>query len=141
MAQSTARYSVPAGGKQLARRTANGVLAALIPLFIVQIAVDAANIDVGATGAMSPFAAGPLVGATVVAGAGAAVVYALLVRFTAQPARNFVVAAVVVFVLMLVPVFAAPPEGITQVGQGILIVYHLIVAVSLVAFLVGTVEL
>lgn len=141
MAQSTARHSAPTGGKQLARRTANGVIAALIPLIIIQIVVDAANITVGATGPMSPFAPAPLIGATVVGGAGAAVVYALLVRFTAQPARNFVVTALGVFILMLLPVFVVPPDGITQVGQGLLIVYHLIVAVSLVAFLIGTVEL
>jgi hypothetical protein len=141
MAHSTARQPVPDGGKQLVRRTANGVLGAVVLLLVTQAAVDTAGVDVGATGAMSPFAAGPLVGATVVAGAGAAIVYALLVEYTDQPTRNFVVAALGVFTLMLVPIFAAPPEGITTTGQAILIGYHLLVAVPLVAFVVGAIEL
>lgn len=140
MAQSTFQYPVPETSGGLARRTASGVFLAVVLVLLAQALVDALGIDVGATGSMSPFAAGPLIGATVVAGAGAAIAYAAVVTFTDQPVRNFVAIAAVVFVGMLVPVFVAPPEGITTVGQGILVLYHALVAVPLVAFIVGAVN-
>jgi hypothetical protein len=140
MAQSTIRYPVPETGSGLARRTATGVLLSVVLVLLAQGIVDALSIDVGATGSMSPFAAGPLVGATIVAGAGAAVAYAAAVKFTDQPVRNFVALAAGVFVIMLGPVFLAPPEGITTVGQAILVLYHALVAVPLVAFITGAVE-
>ncbi len=105
-----------------------------------QAIVDEFGVEVGATGAMSPFAAGPLVAATVVAGIGAAVVYAVLVRRSARPARTFALAAVAVFLLMLGPVFLAPPDGITATGQAVLVLYHTLVAVPLVAFVTGAVR-
>lgn len=66
---------------------------------------------VGLTGSMSPFGAGPLIGASVVAGAGAATVYAAVVGFTSRPVRNFVALSTGVFAVMLVPVFVAPLGG------------------------------
>ncbi|MGQ3330601.1 hypothetical protein [Halorubrum sp. FL23] len=59
-------------------------------------------------------------------------VYALLIRFTDTPVRNFVAVAGVVFVLQLLPVFAiAPSLGVTSVGQTVLVVHHAIVAVPI----------
>lgn len=90
---------------------------------------------------MSPFAAGPLVGTTVVAGAAAAIVYAGVVRFTDRPVRNFAAVAVVVFALQLLPVFVvAPSFGVTPVGQAVLVIYHVLVAVPIVAFVTGAVQ-
>lgn len=140
MAQSTIRYPVPETSSGLARRTAVGVLVAVVSVLVAQAIVDALSIDVGVTGPTDPFAAGPLIGASVVAGIGAALTYAAVVKFTAQPVRNFLALAAGVFVLMLIPVFAAPPEGITTAGQGILVVYHALVAVPLVAVITGAVN-
>jgi hypothetical protein len=131
---------VPQSGGALARRTANGVFVAVLALLFAQALVDAAAIDVGVTGDVNPFAAGPLVGATLFAGVGAAVAYAAAVRVTARPERTFLALATAVFVLLLGPVFLAPPAGITLVGQAILVVYHALVAVPLVAFILGLVE-
>ncbi len=140
MSQSTVRYPVPETSGRLARRTGTGVLFAVVLVLLTQAIVDALSIDVGVTGSMSPFAAGPLIGVSIVAGAGAAIAYAAVVKFTIQPVRNFVALAVGVFVVMLVPVFFAPPEGITTAGQGILVLYHALVAVPLVVFITGAVE-
>jgi hypothetical protein len=130
----------PQSGGPLARRTATGVFVAVLAVVIAQTLVDAAAIDVGVTGAVNPFTAGPLVLSTVFAGVGAAVAYAAAVRFTARPTRTFLAVAAAVFVLMLGPVFLAPPTGITLVGQALLVVYHTLVAVPLVAFILGIVE-
>jgi hypothetical protein len=132
----------PRTGIALARRTAIGVGVAVVALLVVQAIVDAAGVEPGAAGPMTPFAAGPLIGSTVVAGVGAAVVYAVVGRFTTKPVRNFVAIAVAVFGVMLVPVVVfAPSIGVTPVGQGLLVLYHLLVAVPLTAFVVGAVEL
>lgn len=140
MAQATPRVSLPRAGGTLARRTALGVLVAVLALLTTQAIVDAAEITVGVTGAMSPFAAGPLVGSAIAAGAGAALTYAAVDRFTARPVRNFVAIAAAVFAVMLVPVFVvAPAMGVTPTGQGVLVLYHLLVAVPLTAFIVGAV--
>ena len=140
MALRTIHYPVPERGSRLARRTAVGVFVAVVSVLLAQAIVDVLSIDVGVTGSMSPFAAGPLTTATIVAGVGAAIVYATVVTFTARPVRNFVAISVGVFVLMLAPVFLAPPEGITPAGQGILVLYHLLVAIPLVIFILGALE-
>jgi hypothetical protein len=142
MAQMNARYPVPRAGRTLAIRTALGVFVAIIALLIMQTLVDTLAIDVGDSDAMSPFAAGPLIGTTIVAGVGAALVYAGLVRFTDRPVRNFVALAAAVFVFMLGPVaFVTPSIGVTPTGQAVLVLYHLLVAVPIVAFIIGVVEL
>ncbi len=139
MATSRKRYSLPSSGSGLARRAALGVAVAVIAVLVAQGVVDALALDVGAAGPTSPFTAGPLVASTVVAGAGAAVVYAGLVRFTDRPVRNFLAAAGVVFAVMLIPVIAfAPSLGVTPVGQAVLVIHHVLVAVPIVAFLIGT---
>jgi len=140
MAQSTIRYPVSKTGGKLARRTGIGVFFAVVLVLLAQAIVDVLSIDVGVTGSMSPFTAGPLIGASVVAGAGAAIAYAAVVTFTSRPVRNFLVLAGGVFVVTLVPVFVAPPEGVTTAGQGILVLYHALVAVPLVVFITGAVE-
>ena len=138
MAQATPQLPIPRAGTGLARRTTLGVLVAVVALLGTQAVVDATEIAVGATGAMSPFSAGALVGSAIVAGAGAALTYAAVDRFTARPVRNFVAIAAAVFLVMLVPVVAvAPAMGVTPIGQGLLVLYHLLVAVPLTAFVVG----
>lgn len=140
MAQTNVRYPVPRTGGTLARRTATGILVAIVGLLVTQALVDAIGVDLGASGPTSPFAAAPLVGTTIAAGVGAAVAYAVLVRVTESPVRNFVAVAAVVFALMLVPALLVTPSmGVTPVGQGLLVLYHFVVAVSLVAFVVGAV--
>ena len=140
MEQTEAHYPVPKSGASLARRTTAGVGVAIIALLVVQAIVDALGVELGASGSMSPFAAAPLIGATVVAGVGAAITYAAMLTRTDRPVRNFVAAAFVVFAVMLLPVFVAPPSGITATGQGLLVLYHLLVAGPLVGFIVGAVS-
>lgn len=128
----------PLTGSDLARRTAIGVVVAIVALLVAQSLITVLGVDVGTPGEQNPFAVGSLVGSTVVAGIGAALVYAALDRFTDRPVRNFVVVAVGVFALMLVPVLTvAPTIGVTPTGQAVLVLYHLLVAVPLVAFVVG----
>ena len=138
MATARTRYSLPESGIGLARRTALGIGVAVVAVLVAQGIVDALALDVGVSGPMSPFAAGAL---AVVAGAGAAVVYAGLVRYTDRPVRNFLAAAGAVFAVMLVPVLAfAPSLGVTPVGQAVLVAHHLVVAVPIAAFLIGAVS-
>ena len=142
MATMSSRYPVASNGPELARRTAGGVLVGVVAALVVAGLVGVLGLDVGVSGPMSPFGAVPIVMSTVVAGAGAAVAYAALARLTDRPVRNFVALSAAVFVLMLVPVFAvAPSLGLTAIGQGALVLLHLGVAVPLVAFVVGAVEL
>jgi hypothetical protein len=141
MATARTRYSLPSSAGGLARRATLGIGVAVLAVLVAQGIVDALALDVGVSGPMSPFAAGALVTSTVAAGAGAAVVYAGLVRFTDRPVRNFIAAAGVVFAVMLIPVIAfAPSLGVTTVGQAVLAVHHALVAVPIVAALVGAVS-
>ncbi len=142
MSTITARYPTPASGGELARRTAGGVLVGVLAALVVSGIVTALGLDLGVSGAQSPFGAVPIVMVTVVSGVGAALAYAALARFTDRPVRNFTAVSAAVFVVMLVPVFAAGPSlGLTAVGQGALVVIHAAVAVPLVAFVVGAVRL
>jgi hypothetical protein len=141
MATDTVRYPASTTPNELLHRTTFGVLVAVLGVLLAQGVVDLLALDVGTTGANSPFSAIPLVGSVVAAGAGAAVVYAGLVRFTERPTRNFLVVAAAVFAAMLVPVaVAAPGLGVTATGQAVLVVYHVVVAVPLVAFVTGAVR-
>jgi len=142
MATINSRYPVAATGGELTRRTAAGVLVGVVAALAVSGIVAALGLDVGVSGAQSPFGAVPIVTSTVVSGAGAAVAYAALVRFTARPVRNFTALSAAVFVVMLLPVVAvAPSLGLTAVGQGALVALHVAVAVPLVAFVAGAVRL
>ena len=139
---TTSGAVAPTTAGDLARRTAFGVLTALVLVFAARLVVALLGVDVGAAGATSPFAAAPILGSVVVAGVLAAVAYAALDRFTARPTRNFVALAAVVFAAMLVPVLTvAPAMGVTAAGQAVLAVFHVLVALPLVAFVVGTVRL
>lgn len=141
MAQTSVRFSPPDTATTLARRTAAGVGIAVVALLGIQIVVDAVGVELGASGPMTPFAAVPLIGTSIVAGIGAAIAYAALARFTDRPGRNFVAVAVAVFAVMLLPVLLVTPSmGVTPAGQALLVVYHLVVAVSLVGFVGGVVE-
>jgi peptidoglycan/LPS O-acetylase OafA/YrhL len=139
------QYPVAGSGKDLARRTAAGVLVSVVLAVVaVVVGVDLLGLEVlqaGEDRAMSPFGI-PAVLSAIVAGAGAAVAYAGLVRYTGRPARNFGILSAVVFVLMLVPVFTfAPEQGVREgTGQAVLVVLHAAVAVPVVAFVAGAVE-
>lgn len=138
MATTRSRYVRPSTGGGLARRTALGVGVAVLAVLLAQGLVTLIGLNVGETGAMTPFATAPLVASSALAGAGAALVYAGLVRFTDRPVRNFVAASSVVFALLLVPVVAfAPSLGVTAVGQVVLVIYHVLVAVPIVGALIG----
>ncbi|MDS0284190.1 DUF6069 family protein [Haloarcula onubensis] len=142
MSTVTARYPVATSGGELARRTAGGVLVGVLAALVVSGMATSLGLDLGVTGAQSPFGAIPIVTSTVVAGVGAAVAYAAIVRFTDRPVRNFSALSAAVFVVMLVPVFViAPSLGLTTVGQGALVVMHVAVAAPLVAFVSGAVRL
>jgi len=141
MATVSSRYSPPTSGGDLARRTTGGVAVGIVAALVVSGLLTALGLNLGASGAQSPFGAVPIVMSTVVSGVGAAVAYAVVVRFTDRPVRNFSVISAAVFVVMLVPVFAvAPALGLTAVGQGALVLIHAAVAVPLVALVVGAVH-
>ncbi|WP_276260700.1 DUF6069 family protein [Haloglomus litoreum] len=138
MATTTTRFTRPVDASDLTRRTTLGILTAVVSVLVLRAAVDLAGLAVGAGGTNDPFAVLPLLATTVVAGVGAAVAYAVLDRFTARPARNFTALAAAVFTLMLVPVVAfAPTLGVTAVGQAVLVAFHAVVAVPIVAFVTG----
>ena len=137
MAQTSQTSTSPAhdparadGARALALRTTLGTLVAVVLALAVRAAAVATDPGLGA---LDPFAVVPVVGSAVVAGAGAAVVYAAAVRLTARPVRTFLVAAAVVFVAMLVPVVTvAPTLGAGTAARGWLVAMHLAVAVPLV---------
>ena len=138
METTTRTATVPASAGGLARRTTIGVTLGVVGVLVLAALVQVLGVDVGAAGPQNPFAAGPLVGSAIVAGIGAAIAYAVLARVTARPTRNFVVLAALVFVGMLLPVaLVAPTFGVTPVGQAILVLAHAVVAVPLVASIVG----
>jgi peptidoglycan/LPS O-acetylase OafA/YrhL len=144
MSVTDTRYPVAKSGGELARRTALGVLAGVVlAAVVVVLGVDLLGLDVlqpGEDRVMSPFGV-PAVLSAVVAGTGAAVAYAALVRYTGRPARNFGILSAVMFALMLVPVFTfAPEQGVAEgAGQALLVALHAAVAVPLVAFISGAV--
>jgi hypothetical protein len=82
-----------------------------------------------------PLTWGPVAGATLVGTGGAVVVYFLLNRYTARPARNFTAAAIVVFLASLVPVVAQ--SGQPGVGLGALVVLFFLHAAPAVASVAG----
>ncbi len=138
MEQHNARFPVPETGSGLARRTTAGVAVAVVALLATQALVNGAGVELGGSGSMAPFATVPLIGTTVVAGIGAAIAYAVVDRFTDRSVRNYLAVAAVVFTVMLVPVFAVTSSmGITPAGQALLVFYHVLVAVPLVGFIVG----
>ncbi|MFC6938750.1 DUF6069 family protein [Salinirubellus sp. GCM10025818] len=135
------RYVPPKTVGELARQTTLGVLVAVVLALFVRGLASGVGVDLGPTGAGSPFAVVPLVMTTVVAGTGAAVAYTTLDRLTARPVRNFLTLGGLVFVGMMLPVVLfAPSLGVTPVGQVVLAVLHAVVAVPLVVFIVGLVR-
>lgn len=135
-------YPVPDDAGELTVRAAVGALVAVVAVLIVQASVVALGVDVGGTGDPDPFAAGPLVGATVAGAAGAAVVYAGAVALTDRPVVTFAVVAALGFAASLVPVVAvAPGMGVTVTGVTVLLLYHFLVASSLVGVVSGAVDL
>jgi hypothetical protein len=144
MEQSTtqARYVSPETAGSLARQTTLGVLVAVVLALFVRGLALVSGVDLGPTGASSPFALVPLVMTTMVAGVGAAIAYAALDRLTARPVRNFLMLGGLVFVGMMLPVVLfVPTLGVTLIGQVVLTVLHAVVAAPIVAFIVGVVRL
>lgn len=144
MEQSTiqGRYVSPETAGSLARQTTLGVLVAVVLALFVRGLALGSGIDLGPTGASSPFAVGPLVMTTTVTGAGAAVAYAAIDRLTARPVHNFLLLGGLVFIGMMLPVVLfAPTLGVTTAGQVVLTVLHTVVAAPLVAFIIGMVRL
>lgn len=82
-----------------------------------------------------PLVWGSVAGATLVGAGGAVVVYFLLNRFTARPARNFTLVAILVFLASLVPVVAQSGQG--GVGLGALVVLFFLHAAPAVASVAG----
>jgi len=122
----------------LAARTSAGTgVAAVLALVVRAIAV---TVDPGLA-ALAPFGVEEIVGSTVFAGAGAALVYAATTRYTADPVRTFLGAAVVVFIASLAPVaLAAPDLGVGFAGQLWLVALHVAVAVPLTVAVARLVE-
>jgi hypothetical protein len=142
MATKTSRYHTATSAGDLARRTTLGVLVAVVALLVGRGLLTLLDPPLGVTGPESPFALTPLISSAIAAGVGAALVYALLVRFTDQPEQAFVTVSGAVFVLMLLPVVLfAPNLGVSTVGQVVLAVFHVLVAAPLVAFITGAVRL
>jgi hypothetical protein len=136
---ATGRYPVARSGIELARRATLGTTVAIVAALLVRGIVLALDADVGLpTVGQSPFAVGPIVAFSFVAGVGATVVYAALVRLTERPVRNFGIAAAVVFALLLLPM--ATVQGVTTTGLAVLFILHVVVAAALVTFLVGAVR-
>ncbi len=126
------------GGKYATLGTVMAILAALLVRALV-LALDF-DLGVAATG-QTPLVVGPIVGFTLFAATGAAVVYAALVRLTERPVRNFAVTAATFFAVMVGPLATvAPAQGVTTVRLAVPFVLHVVVAVPLVAFLVGSVR-
>lgn len=74
---------------------------------------------------------------TLVAGIGAVLLYAALLRFTNNPARNFTIISAAVFVLLLIPDFTFIPTvpGWTSAQIAILVTMHAVVACVIVRML------
>ena len=111
---------------------------AVAGVLLTSVLVETLELDTGVSGPTSPFGVVPLVASCVAAGAGAAVVYAVLLRRTDDPSSWFRRIAGGVFLLMLIPVaFVSPALGVSPVGQLVLVAFHTVVALPLVAALVG----
>jgi hypothetical protein len=120
----------------LARR---GLTAAALALVLTVLARVAAVQFDPALADVAQFGWVPVLAVTLLASVGATLVYGVLDRYTERPARWFLVAATLVFLVMLVPLTlgAADLELTTnaQLGLGVL---HLTAAVGIVAGLLGT---
>lgn len=124
-AEATSRDSA----LSLAARTSAGTgVAAVLALVVRAVAVA---LEPGLA-TLAPFGIEEILGSTVFAGAGAALVYAAAARYTADPVRTFLGAAIAVFLASLAPVaLAAPDLGVGVAGQLWLVALHVAVAVPL----------
>lgn len=91
---------------------------------------------------LDPYGWVPAVGSVLAFGVGATVVYAILDRYAANARRSFLVAAGVVFALMLVPVFVVGPSlgADTLALQAGLVALHVAAAVGIVGGLLAVVD-
>lgn len=103
----------------MTRLVTYGVLAAItasvVNAIIRFLAVSLFDVPTG----FGPFAWGPVITTTVVGALGATVVYGLLVRFSQQHDRLFLIIAGIVLVLSFVPLFA-PPSFLTEAPESVL---------------------
>jgi hypothetical protein len=135
--------STPASSDAIGRLTSTtlarrALVAAVLGLGLTVLArIAAVALDPSLTG-VEQFGWMPVVTVTLVSTAGAALVYAALDRFTARPARWFLVVAGAVFLVMLVPLTlgaaALDLTGNARFGLGVL---HLTAAVGIVAGVLG----
>jgi len=120
-----------------ARTSAGTGVAALLVLVVRAVAVA---VDPGLA-SLAPFGVEEILGSTLFAGAGAALAYAAVVRYSADPVRTFLGVAVVAFVVSLLPVaLAAPDLGVGFTGQLWLVALHVAVAVPLTVAVARLVE-
>jgi hypothetical protein len=116
----------------LARR---GLLALAVALAANAVLVFVSGLA-GIAPGLDPLNYGPVVLFTTLGVVGAAVVYALLRRFTANANRTFTIVAGAVALLSLVPdaVFVPTLPGATTLGAVVLAVMHLTTAAACVVF-------
>jgi hypothetical protein len=108
----------------LAAALANGLV------YLVGSAVGAIPSDFVISGPGTPLTMGMVVGTTVVPAFLAAVVFALLGRFTRRPVRNFVVVSAVLLVLSFVTPLTIPGAPVSMVLA--LELMHIVAAVVIV---------
>ena len=108
----------------LAAAAANGLV------YLVATAVGAIPSDFVISGPGTPLTLGMVVGTTVVPAILAAVVFALLGRFTKRPVRNFVVVSAVLLVLSFVTPLTIPGAPLSMVLA--LELMHIVAAVAIV---------
>lgn len=122
-------------GNTLVRRGVAALVFGLVLTVLTRVVAVAMDPSLAA---VDQFGWVPVVAVTVVAAIGATLVYAVLNRFTARPARWFLVAAVAVFVLMLAPLtLGAESLGLTESAQVGLGALHLAAAVGIAAGILG----
>jgi hypothetical protein len=110
-----------------------GIVALLVGVLAVGVTRAIAGLIVTVPPGFGPAQWGATLGVTAFAAVIATLVYAVLDRFTARPDRNFLVVAVAVSLLMLVPVATVAPSipGATTGLLGVLVALHVVAAVGI----------
>jgi hypothetical protein len=128
---------VPAG--TLVRAGAVAIVAGLVLVGGTRLLLGAL---VAIDPALGPFQWGPVLGSVVGFGVAATLVYGLFDRYTERADRLFVALAVVVFALMLLPVFVLGPSlGVASATlQAALVVLHVLAAAGIVGGILRTVR-
>lgn len=124
-----------------ARRLVRYGLYAAITAIVVNLAVLFIGLEIAdfpadyVGGPFGPLAIGPVIINTTIAAIGATVIFGIIARYSANPARTFVIAAgialVLSFAMFLAPDLAGAPMGVFA----FLAVMHITAAVSIVGVL------